>query len=63
VADALDAVLALPWDTATAHAHATDAHGAGHALPHASQHAPPHALQHAPRRRARTRQHPTARAH
>jgi hypothetical protein len=51
VADALDAVLALPCDTATAHAHAADAHTAGHALPHA------------PRRRARTRQHPAARAH
>jgi hypothetical protein len=51
VADALDAVLALPCDTATAHAHAADAHAAGHGLPHA------------PRRRARTRQHPAARAH
>jgi hypothetical protein len=51
VADALDAVLALPCVTAAAPAHAPDAHAAGHALPPA------------PRRRPRTRQRPAARAH
>jgi hypothetical protein len=54
VADALDAVLALPWDTDAAHAahaHTMDAHATGHPLPPA------------PRRRARQRARPAARAH
>lgn len=59
VADALDAVLALPWDTAAGHAahtptmdrHTTDRHVGEHLLPSA------------PRRRTRPRQRPAARAH
>jgi hypothetical protein len=53
VADALDAVLALPCDTAAthAHAHATEDRAAGHAPPPA------------PRHRPHTRQRTGARAH
>jgi len=53
VADALDAVLTLPWDTGAArvaHPHTTDTHLAGHPLATV------------PRRRVRSRQRPAARA-
>ena len=58
VADALDAVLTLPWDTAVAHvadAHVADAHVA-------NAHVAAHALTTVPRRRARSRLRPVARA-
>jgi hypothetical protein len=54
VADALDAVLTLPWDTAAAHgahAHTMDAHVTEHPMTTA------------PRRRVRHRPRPAARAH
>jgi len=58
VADALDAVLTLPWDVAAAHvagAHVADAHVA-------NAHVAEHPLATAPRRRVRSRQRPAARA-
>ena len=58
VADALDAVLTLPWDMAATHvadAHVADAHVA-------DAHVAEHPLATAPRRRVRPRQRPAARA-
>jgi hypothetical protein len=68
VADALDAVLTLPWDTAAAHvarahvahAHVADAHVADAHV--ADAHVTGHVLTAVPRRRVRSRQRPAARA-
>jgi hypothetical protein len=63
VADALDAVLTLPWDTAAmhvGHAHTKDAHVADAHVSNA--HVAGHALTTVPRRRVRSRQRPAARA-
>jgi hypothetical protein len=59
VADALDAVLTLPWDTATAHV--ANAHVAGAHV--ADAHVAEYPMATSPRRRVRSRQRPAARAH
>jgi hypothetical protein len=64
VADALDAVLTLPWGTATEHvadAHVANAHVANAHV--ADAHVADHPMTASQRRRVRSRQRPAARAH